>query len=124
MTDFVLFKPDGEIVAVGNCSPEAFDLQQVEGLELIEAQADPDKDRIDPQTRAVLPGANVKPKPPESYARIRARMYPSIADQLDMLWHAMDRGDMPVAEPFYSSIKMVKNAVPKVTEHIFDVGGL
>ena len=43
----------------------------------------------------------------------RSQAYPSIGDQLDMLWHAMDDGVMPKVEPFYGSIKAVKDAHPK-----------
>ena len=47
------------------------------------------------------------------YQRIRATQYPSIADQLDMLWHAMDTGALPRVDSFYSAIKAVKDANPK-----------
>jgi hypothetical protein len=43
----------------------------------------------------------------------RRRNYPSIPDQLDALWHAMNNGTMPKAEPFYSKIKAVKDRFPK-----------
>jgi len=47
------------------------------------------------------------------YGKRRASDYPAIADQLDALWHSMDRGDLPKAEPFYSSIKAIKDRYPK-----------
>lgn len=47
------------------------------------------------------------------YQRIRAPQYPSIADQLDMLWHAMDSGALPKVDSFYSAIKAVKDQNPK-----------
>lgn len=43
----------------------------------------------------------------------RAKSYPKISDQLDMLWHAMDSGLLPSNNDFYSSIKSVKDANPK-----------
>lgn len=43
----------------------------------------------------------------------RRAEYPSIGDQLDMLWHAMKDGAMPKVEPFYSQIAEVKNKYPK-----------
>lgn len=55
------------------------------------------------------PAAAKKP----AYAVDRGRAYPPVAEQLDMLWHAMNNGQMPIAEPFYSRIKAVKDAHPK-----------
>jgi hypothetical protein len=48
---------------------------------------------------------------PEAYKT--ARKYPSITDQLDMLWHAMDNNEIPRANTFYTAIQTVKNAHPK-----------
>ena len=45
----------------------------------------------------------------------RDRVYPSIGDQLDMLWHTMDK-DMELQNKFYDfyqTIKKVKVAYPK-----------
>jgi hypothetical protein len=39
--------------------------------------------------------------------------YPSIGDQLDDLWHAMDIGVLPKVEPMYFRIKLVKDTNPK-----------
>lgn len=66
----------------------------------------------------VYEGEFVPPEMPsdilgDGYAANRIRAYPAISDQLDMLWHAMNRGDTPISEPFYSSIKAVKDAYPK-----------
>ena len=53
----------------------------------------------------------------EAYARTRAAAYPSIGDQLDMLWHAMDVGDWNIklikTTSFYNELKAVKDANPK-----------
>jgi hypothetical protein len=48
-----------------------------------------------------------------AYVTNRKDEYPSIADQLDMLWHSMDDGQMPRIEPFYSTIADVKKKYPK-----------
>jgi hypothetical protein len=45
----------------------------------------------------------------------RRSEYPDIAEQLDMLWHAMDDGTIPRIEPMYSQIKAVKDGNPKPT---------
>lgn len=42
------------------------------------------------------------------YAERRRAEYPPVQEQLDMLWHAMDSGQMAKAEPFYSTLKGVK----------------
>lgn len=47
------------------------------------------------------------------YRLRRSVEYPALADQLDALWHAMDAGVLPVVEPFYSSLKAVKDKYPK-----------
>lgn len=49
-----------------------------------------------------------------SYQELRLRNYPTLGDQLDMLWHSMDNNEIPKAEPFYSSIKEVKDTYPKI----------
>ena len=53
---------------------------------------------------------------------IRQRAYPPIGEQLDMLYHAMDRGEIPKATAFYETIKAVKEAAPvEKTETVYDV---
>ena len=53
----------------------------------------------------------------KAYARTRADAYPSIGDQLDMLWHAIDVGDWTAVKvkttSFYTELKAVKDANPK-----------
>ena len=51
----------------------------------------------------------------KAYARTRADAYPSIGDQLDMLWHAIDANatlNTRYAD-FHTAIKAVKDANPK-----------
>ena len=48
---------------------------------------------------------------PEAYKI--ARKYPSLGDQLDMLWHAIDNGTLNKTSDFYTAIKAVKDAHPK-----------
>ena len=51
------------------------------------------------------------------YAQRRVMEYPSVQEQLDMLWHGMNDGLVEKTEPFYSSIKAVKDKYPRpVTE--------
>tara|TARA_B100001964_G_C14113727_1_gene545099 strand:- start:147 stop:485 length:339 start_codon:yes stop_codon:yes gene_type:complete len=53
----------------------------------------------------------------QEYARDRAPEYPTIGDQLDMLWHAIDTGDWTAAKvkltSFYTELKAVKDKYPK-----------
>ncbi|ESW38512.1 hypothetical protein [Pseudomonas taiwanensis] len=51
--------------------------------------------------------------PDVSYDLARRDGYPPIEEQLDMLWHAMDQGAMPKAEPFYTTLQRVKQQHPK-----------
>lgn len=43
----------------------------------------------------------------------RVAEYPKLEDQLDMLWHSMDTGQIPKATEFYTAIKAVKDKYPK-----------
>tara|TARA_B110000211_G_scaffold207569_1_gene243450 strand:- start:1641 stop:2021 length:381 start_codon:yes stop_codon:yes gene_type:complete len=47
------------------------------------------------------------------YRRLRKADYPSVEEQLDALWHAMDDGSTVKAEAFYERIKNVKDRYPK-----------
>lgn len=48
----------------------------------------------------------------------RELAYPSIGTQLDMLWHAMDAGEIPVCKYFYEAIKAVKDKYPMVEYNV------
>ena len=52
-------------------------------------------------------------KEENQYRVDRAAAYPSIGDQLDFLWHAMDSKEIPVCSIFYNAIKAIKDANPK-----------
>ena len=43
----------------------------------------------------------------------RKSEYPDLAEQLDMLWHAMNDGLLPNDNKFYEAIKAVKDNNPK-----------
>lgn len=43
----------------------------------------------------------------------RQAAYPEIGDQLDMLWHAMDAGEIPICKQWYEVCKAVKDKYPK-----------
>jgi hypothetical protein len=49
-----------------------------------------------------------------AYQAERAKQYPKIADQLDMLWHAIDSGSpLDKTSNFYASLAAVKVQYPK-----------
>ena len=52
---------------------------------------------------------------PDEYKYNRAKEYPNIGDQLDMLWHTMDKNTELQHNfyDFYQTIKKVKVAYPK-----------
>lgn len=49
-----------------------------------------------------------------TYQEQRSGAYPAIREQLDMLWHAMNNGEIPQASAFYTALKAVKDQFPKV----------
>ena len=51
----------------------------------------------------------------KAYQRTRAAAYPSIGDQLDMLWHAIDADATLKSNyaDFHTALKTVKDANPK-----------
>lgn len=51
-----------------------------------------------------------------AYKSDRADAYPDLADQLDMLWHAIDSGTLDKTSDFYTTLKQVKDTNPKPTE--------
>jgi len=47
------------------------------------------------------------------YDKNRVLAYPQIAEQLDMLWHAIDNGTLDKTSDFYIKLKAVKDKYPK-----------
>ena len=47
------------------------------------------------------------------YSVMRKVEYPKIAQQLDMLWHAIDNDSLDKTSDFYQSLKAVKDKYPK-----------
>lgn len=113
MTHFTIYNAAGEILRSGQCSDGDVDAQAGEGEFVLRAESNPETDRVDPVTQTLIP--NGKPPPPVDmdYQRARMDVYPSVGEQLDMLWHAMDSNQMQRLEPFYSTIKAIKDAYPK-----------
>ena len=68
-------------------------------------------------TQAEIEAAEAAWNTANGYKSARQDAYPSIGDQLDMLWHAVDTGDWTAAKvkttEFYTALKAVKDANPK-----------
>ena len=47
------------------------------------------------------------------YQRDRAPDYPNLAEQFDLLWHAIDADTLDKTSDFYTTLKAVKDAHPK-----------
>jgi len=52
-------------------------------------------------------------KSDKTYAEKREISYPSLREQLDMLWHAIDAGTLDKTSDFYTNLKVVKDKYPK-----------
>lgn len=48
-----------------------------------------------------------------TYRELRYGSYPDVAEQLDMIWHGMNKGEIPKIDSFYNSIKEIKERYPK-----------
>ena len=114
MPNYAIHNDQGEILRTVECPEEFIHLQVNEGEFYHECDARY-TDRIDIATMQVIRQDELVPPEPviEPYMEQRRFMYPSITNQLDMLWHAMDRGEIPKADRFFNAIKVVKDAIPK-----------
>jgi hypothetical protein len=84
--------------------------ESLDGLEWSDAntQPRPTKEELDTELARLQAEYDAK-----EYQRLREPNYPSIKDQLDMLWHAIDSGTVDKSSAFYTTIKAVKDANPK-----------
>lgn len=113
---YTIYDNTGKILQSGYGEQSTFSslLSLFPNAEIIEQSSDPRFDTVDTITKAVKPNTKI----PETldYKQARIQAYPAIREQLDMLWHAMNNGDMPKSEPFYSTLKDIKDAFPKGTD--------
>ena len=102
ITDAVLaIKADAKIVVRGD---------DVDGIEWIDGETPISKSDILAKQTELQSEYDAK-----VYARTRAAAYPTIGDQLDMLWHAIDDNATLKTRyaDFHTAIKAVKDANPK-----------
>lgn len=116
---------NGAIKRILECPESMAQMQVVEGEILIEGT--PDFQGVGYRDNGQFVDAGLQPTPwhifdydtrqwteiPRTYRDRRAAEYPPFGDQLDALWHAMNENVLPKVEPFYSSIKAVKDKYPK-----------
>ena len=48
-----------------------------------------------------------------TYAAKRKASYPSVEEQFDLLWHAIDSGTLDKNSSFYTTLKATKDKYPK-----------
>jgi hypothetical protein len=113
MIKFTIYDESGSILRVGQCPLDCLQNQYSKNEFVHLGDCDPSSDAMDVDTATLIVGG----KPPApidmDYKLARYKAYPSINEQLDLLWHSMDTGNMVVVEPWYSRIKAVKQAYPK-----------
>ena len=49
-----------------------------------------------------------------TYTEKRKVSYPSLEEQFDLLWHAIDSGTLDKSSSFYTTLKATKDKYPKV----------
>lgn len=111
---YIIYDEIGQILSVGECPDDEVANQCHAGAFIVPGVADPARDAVDVATGAVIPGGRPPdPEPEYDHRMARVAAYPPIAEQIDMLWHAMDADPAKRLEPFYSRIKAVKQAFPR-----------
>ena len=110
---FVIYKPDGEIVGVGDCPAGELAAQCPPGCLIMEGSADISADAVDAASGLVVPGGRPAVAIDMDYRAARSAAYPPVNEQLDMIWKAMDEAPAKRLEPFYSYVKAIKDAYPK-----------
>ena len=48
-----------------------------------------------------------------TYTEKRKASYPSLEEQFDLLWHAIDSGTLDKSSSFYTTLKATKDKYPK-----------
>ena len=62
--------------------------------------------------------ASAKEQITTGYQKERRRTYPSVKEQLDMIYHAMEANEIPRATEWYDIIDGIKTAHPKPTTEV------
>lgn len=113
MPKYAIHNEAGDILRTISVHEDFIDMQLQEGEFAFQHDDARWHDRVDVATGTLV--KQDEPKPPEvpQWVKARRNAYPHYLEQLDMLWHAMDAGEIPKADRFYSAIKKIKDAIPK-----------
>ena len=98
-----IYNTHSTVVSISGDGKTAFDLDNKPVI-LDQALVDAEVERLQTEFDA------------QEYARNREVAYPEVAEQLDLLWHAIDSGTLDNKDyrnVFYSTLKKVKNDNPK-----------
>lgn len=114
--NFTVFDPkDGTIVRTGICQPHMLEHQARSGEVVVALHADQGTQRIDLATLKPVPMERKHAaRDPNEYQMRRLREYPSIGDQLDVIWKEL--ANLPrtaECEAMFQRIKAVKAKYPK-----------
>jgi hypothetical protein len=85
-----------------------FDGFDYSGLNWLDSSPKPTKEQLDSQWQPLLDSITTS-----VYKEQRAKQYPSVTDQLDMLWHAINTGSLDKTSEFYTTLKAIKDNNPK-----------
>jgi hypothetical protein len=117
MPKFAIHNAAGEVLRVLDVPEEELAKQLAPGEVALKSPTVTIFDKVNTKTKKIVvvapPTPPAPPPPPPDYVDLRKQLYLDIASQLDLLWHAMDIGEIPKATAFYDRIKLVKDAVPK-----------
>lgn len=119
MPNYAIHDSSGKILRTISCPEFEIEFQLSDDESYLECNAAP-HDSIDMETKTVIAGAPVEMVKKPAYVSQREALYPSVQEQLDMLWHAMDSGVLNKVDAFYNAIKLVKEAVPKSVDLSLD----
>ena len=74
----------------------------------LDGQTPPTDEEIDAEVKRLQAEFNAL-----QYQRDREPNYPNLAEQFDLLWHAIDADTLDKTSDFYTTLKAVKDAHPK-----------
>lgn len=113
MASFFLHDNTGNIVSSGSAPDDEVHLQPVPtGLTLKMGEAEPG-DKMNLVSEEVIKQEVPVPQEIPEYVLNRFQAYPSIQEQLDMLYRGMKSGEIPSCGEFVTHIDAVKTTFPK-----------
>jgi hypothetical protein len=122
MPRYAKYNAEGEILSTYDMDAELIAAQCGEGEFYLECDAEP-HDRIDVTTKTVIKVKAITPadittkSPLKPYQALRSRLYPSIAEQLDMQFRDIANETFGTKDSeWFRRIELVKTLVPKKGE--------